>query len=283
MKRLIFTFLMIMLLAAGGNAAYIVHSVEGNVKLESGGKVSEVAKGMKISPSDVIDIPANSKLEIFNELDGKIYTAVKPGKLSVIRLMLDAKQLASDNGANVKQQLNVGKNGNGGSEVRLYMEKGMVKRSRSVFGADSENVDVDPKTLARYVASAVYTGRLDSRTELPVEVTHKRGGDTGLIYRVANRLDFPVYFNILKITGTEAPVLEVSELGHPDGCYVLLPGQAISREQFEEPKESEQHVMIMSHCRYDIGEVIDIIGDLMSTEGVGSIPEENAPVHMVLL
>lgn len=263
-------------------AAYIVHSVSGNVNIVKGSQTSPLQKGMTVNPSDLIDIPDNASVEIFNELDSKIYTSVKSGRLSVIRLMLDAKQKASDNSASVHGQLAVGKDGSQ-QEGRLYMEKGMVKRSQTVFGADSENVDVDPKTLARYVASIVYTGDLNARVELPVTIEHESNDSVGTKFRLVNNIDFPVYFNVLKISGSQAPVLEVSELGQPSGCYVVLPGQALSREQFSAPKRDIRHLLIMSHCKYDIGEVIDIIGDLLQTEGVGTLPEKDAPVHTILL
>lgn len=282
MKRHLILLFSIIFTAIVSNAAYIVHSVSGNVKIEVGGKVSVLTKGMKVKPSDVIDIPADGKLEIYNELDGKIYTSVNHGKLSVIRLMLDATKKASDNSGAVKGQLNVGKSG-GDPEARVYMEKGMVKRSETAFGSDVENVDVDSKTLARYVASAVYTGHLDSRVEFPVTIEHERSDSSGIRFKVVNRRDFPVYFNILKITGEESPILEVSELGQPTGCYVVLPEQSLSREQYTSPSRHTKHVLILSHARYDIKEVIDIIADLLSTEGLGSLPDENAPVEMMLL
>lgn len=282
MKTRLILFVAVIMLSISVQAAYKVHGVSGNVKIETDGKTVVVSKGMNVNPSDVIIIPEGGKLEIFNELDGKIYTSVKSGKLSVIRLMLDAKQKASDNSAAVKGQLNVGKGG-GSSSSRVFMEKGMVKRSHNAFGEDSENVDVDPKTLARYVASAVYTGNLDSRVELPVKIEHEKGDSIGIRFRLVNERDFPVYFNILKITGTESPILEISELGQPSGCYVVLPGQSLSREQFASPAPFSRHVLIVSHARYDMGEVIDVIGDLMSTEGLGTLPEENAPVQMITL
>ncbi|MDE5886998.1 MAG: hypothetical protein K2H46_05340 [Muribaculaceae bacterium] len=281
MKRVILILVIGIISVFSINAAYVVHGVSGGVKVESGGKTTPLTKGMKINPSDVIDIPNGGKLEIYNELDGKIYTSVKTGKLSVIRLMLDARQKASDNSSAVRDQLNIGKSANG--SPRVYMEKGMVKRSQNAFGADSENIDVDPRTLARYVASAVYTGRLDSRVELPVKIEHERSDSAGLRFKVINERDFPVYFNILKITGTEAPILEVSELGQPTGCYVVLPEQSLSREQFGTLSPYSRHVLILSHARYDIAEVVDIIADLLSTEGLGTLPEENAPVQMLPL
>ncbi len=282
MKMRLILIISAIMLALGMQAAYKVHGVTGDVRIESGGKTVVVSKGMNVNPSDVIIIPEGGKLEIFNELDGKVYTSVKTGKLSVIRLMLDAKQKASDNSAAVKGQLNVGKSG-GNTTARVYMEKGMVKRSHNAFGEDSENVDVDPKTLARYVASAVYTGNLDSRVELPVRVEHEKGDSIGIRFKLVNERDFPVYFNILKITGTESPILEISELGQPTGCYVVLPGQSLSREQFASPSPFSRHVLIVSHARYDMGEVIDVIGDLLSSEGLGTLPEENAPVQMITL
>ena len=279
--KAILPLLVLLLSAMTAEAAYIVREVTGNVKIISGGKSSDLKEGMKISPADVIDIPEGGSIDVFNELDNKIYSSVKTGQISVIRLMLDAQQKASDNRGNVHDQMAVG---NGGVKVgRVYMEKGMVKRSSATFGQDSENVDVDPKTLARYVASIVYSGDLNTRTTLPVEVEHENNAGSGVRFRLVNTADFPVYFNVLKISGIDAPVLEVSELGQPEGCYVVLPGQSLSREQFAPAPSDVRHVLIVSHCRYDIKEVVDIIGDLLSTEGVGYLPEEDAPVHMIQL
>lgn len=277
----LFSLLLTLFITASANAAYIVHSVAGNVNLIQKGKTIPLKKGMKVGPSDIIDIPTKGQLEIYNELDSKIYTSVKEGKLSVIRLMLDAKNVAADNGGAVSRQVNVAK-GNSGDDGRVYIQQGMVKRSKSVFDDLSENVDVDPKTLARYVASVVYTGNLDAGVQLPVEVEHN-SGDNGILYKVTNNVDFPVYFNVLKITGEPTPVIEISEIGQPSGCYVVYPEQSLSREQLTPARSDTKHVLIMSHCKFDIGEVVDMIGDLLSTEGVGTLSGKDAPVEMLLL
>lgn len=281
MKRLLTLFISLVLFLATCEAAYVVHSVDGDVKVITGNTSSPLKKGMTVSPSDMIDIPSGATLEIYNELDKKVYTSVKSGRLSVIRLMLDAKEKAADNAANVGSQMSM-KRGDK-VEGRLYMEKGMVKRSKGTFNPALENVDVDPRTLARYVASAVYSGDLRSRIDLPVSVEPLSNDSTGKGFRLVNRRDFPVYFNVLKIIGTETPVLDISELGQPSGCYMVLPGQSLSREQFAWMSKKARHVIIVSHCKYDISEVIDMIEDLMNKEGIGGLTEKDIPVDMISL
>lgn len=281
MKRFLTFLFAFVLFLATSEAAYVVHSVEGNITVITGQTSSPLKKGMTVSPSDMIDIPAGATLEIYNELDKKIYTSVKSGRLSVIRLMLDAKEKAADNAANVGSQMSM-KRGDK-VEGRLYMEKGMVKRSKGIFNPALENVDVDPRTLARYVASAVYSGDLRSRIDLPVSVETQRNDSSGMGFKLVNRRDFPVYFNVLKIIGTDAPVLDISELGQPSGCYMVLPGQSLSREQYAGMSPKARHVIIVSHCRYDIGEVIDMIEDLMNKEGLGGLTDKDIPVDMISL
>lgn len=117
-------------------AAYVVHSVTGNVTLVADGKSIPLKKGMKVNPSDIIEISDKAEVEILNELDSKIYTSINTGKLSVMRIMLDAKQKASDNSANVGDFLTMGKS-TAQTDGRIYVEKGMVKRKISFFQEDS--------------------------------------------------------------------------------------------------------------------------------------------------
>lgn len=129
------------------SAGYTVHDVKGNVMLVSNGKNVPLKKGMSLSPSDMIEIPQNASLEIFNDLDSEVYTSVKSGRNSVMRIMLDAKQKASDNSASVNDQLSLGNKG-GGDTPRIYVEKGMVKRAINNFTTENLSNDGDASILA---------------------------------------------------------------------------------------------------------------------------------------
>lgn len=64
---------------------------------------------------------------------------------------------------------------------------------------------------------------------------------------------------------------------------MVLPGQSLSREQFAGMSKKARHVIIVSHCKYDISEVIDMIEDLMNKEGIGGLTEKDIPVDMISL
>ncbi len=58
-------------------AHYSLHSVSGNVKIDSNGKQTPAAKGMTLKASDYLIIPEGGKVEIYNDLDKGIYASTK--------------------------------------------------------------------------------------------------------------------------------------------------------------------------------------------------------------
>lgn len=137
--------LLIMLLFALGigtaSAHYTLHTVSGDVKVESGGKTVAAAKGQAVKATDYVIIPQGGKVEILNDLDKRIYTSIKPGKISVTKLMIEARGLASDNGANVASRMNIAGAPKKGKE-KVFEEKGMVRRSQLVYDPDAEDCEM---------------------------------------------------------------------------------------------------------------------------------------------
>ena len=251
--RLLSVLLMI-LSSVAASAHYTVHNVVGNVTVESGGKSSALTKGMTLKPTDQIVIPSGGKVEILNTVDKRIYSSIKTGKTSVRRLLIDARGVASDNSANVASRMQLGRKEPKGDQ-KVYVEKGMVRRSLAVYDPEGDGMELDAATLGACLAGLIKEGKLVSADESPVTLTSERLRDGGLGFKVENTLSFPVYFNIIRLKGDG--VLEISPLGQPAGSYVLLPRQTMSREHFPAIRQEEKHLIIMANCQYDIDRVIE--------------------------
>lgn len=253
MKHLITLFLVV--LAAGvAFAHYTVHSVSGAVKIESNGKIVDAKKGMALKATDNVTIPDGSKIEVLNDVDKRIYTSIKPGTLSVTRLMIDARGAASDHNANIASRIRFGKNDDPGRKI--YVEKGMVNRSLEIYDPEGDNVEMDAAVLGKYIASRLKNG-IDAGEESKIVITPIQPAEGGLGFRFENRVEFPVYFNVLRMSPGENPSVEISRLGQPAGSYVVLPNQTLSREHLEPLPDGERHFLILTHCQYDVDSVID--------------------------
>lgn len=275
MRRLLFILALFSFLSI--SAHYRIHSVTEGVMLESGGKRSAATKGLVVKPSDNLIIPSGGKVEIYNDLDKRIYTSVCEGKTSVTRLMIDARSAAADNRGNVASRLRFGKKGSD-SDKRLYVEKGMVRRSLGVYDPEGEKIVADPAVMASYIASRLTTSGDSISDTMPAKTEKDSLPDGGKMFKVTNTLEFPVYFNIVKIKRHSGNVsVKISEMGQPTGVYVLLPDQTLERGHHHPLASDEIHIMVMAHCQFDIDEMIDELAkalknDTAATSGAISLP-----------
>lgn len=262
-------------------AHYSVHR-DSRAIITVGGKQTQAKAGMKVSATDMVDIPEGATLEIYNDLNKRIYTSIRSGKMSVTRLMIEAKSAAVNNKANVDSHLRFGK-GSTRNDTRIYTEKGMVKRSMSVYDPEGDNVQMNSESLGLYIARKVRDGMVQDTIGKPALLTCERGDSIGMKFRVENVQQFPIYFNIMKIRNSgECHQAEISELGQPSGSYVLLPRQSISREHYSELDSSDTHLMIISDCQYDIDEVLDVINREFSDKTEKEVGL-NLPVYLQIL
>lgn len=287
MRRNIFITLLVSLAVSfTASAHYSIHSATSGVKIESGANKTAATKGQKVKATDYLLIPEGGEVEIYNELDKNIYRSSKTGKLSVTRLMMDARKIASSNRQNVDSRLRFGKKGMRQDDGRrVYVEKGMVRRSLATYDPEAENIQMDSKTLGRYLAQQVLSGA-DFASAMPVSLTHGKVDDHGLFFKVVNNISFPVYFNILKVGGADpkgVPNVEISVLGQPDGSYVLLPGQSMTRENFNDLPDGERHIIVMTHCRYDLDEVMEEMQKTLAAPDFTAEDKQPLPVYILSL
>lgn len=262
------------------SAHYRIHSVTEGVMLESAGKKSAATKGLAVKPSDNLIIPPGGKVEIYNDLDKRIYTSVSEGKTSVTRLMIDARSAASDNRGNVASRLRFGKKG-ANSDKRLYVEKGMVRRSLGVYDPEGEKIVADPSVMASYIASRLSASNDSISDTMPAKTEHATLPDGGKMFKVMNTLEFPVYFNIVKIQRhSEKVSVKISEMGQPAGIYVLLPDQTLERGHHHPLPSDEIHLMVMAHCQFDIDEMIEELEKALKNNYPGTSGSSSLPLYL---
>ncbi|MDE6810965.1 MAG: hypothetical protein K2J15_01295 [Muribaculaceae bacterium] len=264
-------------------ARYSVHSVSQGVMVESAGKQSAATSGMTLKPSDHLIIPKGGKVEIYNDLDKKIYTSVAEGKVTVTRLMIDARSAAADNRGNVGSRLRFARS-NESSDQRLYVQKGMVKRSLGILDPEGEKIVADPSLIARFIASRIANGDDELQDTLPVPVEHSATPEGGMIFDLRNTIGFPVYFNVVKVSRKgDRYNVRISEIGQPAGSYVLLPDQTIARGHYASVPDDELHLLVMTHCQYDIDEMIDELQKALGDTAGSDSSFATLPIYLLRL
>ena len=279
MKR-IAVILAILAIAISVKANYSIYDFTGHVVLIQGGRQIKPEKGMKVMPTDEIEIAPGAKVEIYNEKTKEIFASVSDGKKSVMGIMLDARRQASKTTGAINDRMRFSNSG-GETDTRLYTE-GLVKRSMQVYDPGAESLVVEPRALALHVAKTIISPDASDTIDFPAPIFHGRLGDSGKQFRLVNDRPFPVYLNVIKIKETDLGNVDISELGQPMGCYVVLPGQAIAREHFSGLKPDESHIMIMTNCRFDIDELIEQINQLIAAPS-DEKPDTNLPVYLLRL
>lgn len=133
-KLLTLTLIMAMLAAVTPAAAqhYKLHAATNGVKVEINRKIVAATVGMTLKATDNLIIPAGGEASVYNTLDKRIYTSVRPGKLSVTKLMIEARDEATDKLSGLAEKINIGRKG-GNSGKRVHDEKGMVNRQCEVY------------------------------------------------------------------------------------------------------------------------------------------------------
>lgn len=271
-RKLLMTLLLGMMSIAV-SANYTVHNVEGNVTVVKGSAQTTATKGMTLAANDELIISEGAKIEIHNAMTKEIYASSKAGRMSVMSVMMSARSSARNTASAVNKHMRFG--ASAATNSRQYTE-GSIKRSMMAFDPEGGSLNVDPKMMAATIAGSMSTATSDS--ELPVPCAQSPLGESGLQFRIENTLDFPIYFNVLKAAGKD---VSLSELGQPTGCYVLLPGQALSREHLNGLAASEKHFLVVAHCKFDVDDLIAALSELKGAKTTQ--PDESLPVYLRVL
>lgn len=262
-------------------AHYSIYSLNGHVQVKHAGKIGEAAVGQELGAADLILIGEGESVEILDSRDSKIYKADKPGEYTPTQVMLAARRQASSNSGAINSKLRMGKSNKPQSMV--YIEKGKVTRSLTVFDPASENIQVDPQKLGEFIGSTIRCYNNGMHEPFPIEVRHDSIEGSGLRFEMRNTMEHPVYFNVLKIDTLHPDSVEISEIGQPVGCYVVLPGQYIMRAQPDGLGNNERHFIVMTHYYFDLDEVIDAVREAMRRPEPTADGEAEYPVYLQFL
>lgn len=280
MKKLISVILTLIAVSVTASAQYSLYDYYGDVTLQRAGKTVTLQKGMKVNATDLFNIGDNSGVEILNSMNSQIFKSSSKGSFTATRIMIDAKDQASNNSSAIHDKMRFGKSTTKGDD-RVYVEKGLVRRSMETYDPEADNLQVDVKKLSVSVVNALKNIDGLSTATFPVNLLHAPVNETGLKFMLENTLNFPVYFNVLRVVPEEKKV-EISELGQPTGNYVVLKDQTIVRSQSKGLKQGGRHVLIMTHCYFDIDELIENVEKLMN-EGTSLASDNQLPVYLKAL
>ncbi|MDE6391827.1 MAG: hypothetical protein K2L59_00970 [Muribaculaceae bacterium] len=131
--RILTLLLSVVITSASYAQHYSIHSATKGVTIESAGRTVTATEGMSLNATDCLNIPENGKAEVFNSLDKRIYSSIRPGKISVTKLIIEARQSATDKLAGIGDKIKLGRSQTP-SGKRVYVEKGMVRRTLGVAG-----------------------------------------------------------------------------------------------------------------------------------------------------
>lgn len=271
--------IMILLLAMswlGVYAQYSVQSASNGVKIKSGMSQKAATAGTQLRGSDVLVIPAGGKVEVLNTANKKIFSSTTTGEVSVFDLVMSANKAAGNHAGTVARRLNFGK-AESKNQGKVFKETGMVRRSLAVYDPDGQSMEMDAVTLGRMLAAQIAGGDTIHCNAFPVTFEHSKNTGIGLFFNVENTLDYPVYFNIVKVVPGAEPTVEISRIGQPTGCYVLLPEQSMSRRHNPMVDAAERHILIMAPCQFDIDQVMDEMKQAMK-QAAGGQADASLPV-----
>ena len=277
-RRVLLAFIAVAMSVATAMANYSVYSYAGNVKIKQDGKIFEPKKGTKLKPADFVIMEKEARIQILDSRTSRIYTSETPGQTSVTRLMLEAMKQAQSNSRVVNYKIRIGKNSADVSDV-VYLEKGKVTRALESYDPAADQLQIDAASLARQLYCSLVGTSSDSVSVFPLDVEHSADPEKGIRFRLTNTLDFPVYFNVLKI---KDGIIDISSVGQPVGCYVVQPSQAFEREAFTRIDEHENNLLIMVPYYFNTDRLIECINDLVS-RSPSEVVEDGIPLYLKVL
>lgn len=256
--------LLVTVISVTGAAKYVVHSVSGQVTLQRAGKTQPLVKGTQVGGVDNIVLARGAAVEILNTADNKVYRCDKEGKYTTMKIMMNARRSADNKLTSVATSARFGTGGR--KEGTVYEEGCLVTRALGDYDPEGATTQVDPAQLAISMV-----GKLDGTAGDSIPVPFAHGvpvAGEGLEFSIENSYDYPLYVNVVKCTDEQAGSrkVEISELGQPVGCYILLPGQTLMRRHSRPLDGAERHMLILTRSYFDIDEVIEKTAALQTTE-----------------
>ncbi len=280
MRRIILTMVLaaISMLCSTAQSLYSIHSTTSGVKIKTNDTEKPAVAGAPLFGLDELYIPTGGKVEVLHRANNKIYSSTRTGYISVFDLVKAANDEAEGHLANVSRRISFGKNSK--NEGTTYITEGGVRRSIAVYDPNGKNIAMDIPLLSAHIASYIRsTDNISFSDTVPVKFTTSR--DTlgvSLAFNIENTLDYPFYFNILRVNMSDISDIEISKLGQPMGCYVIQPGQTMSRTDTSDIDSNERHIVLMTPCQFDLDLLIEELKKAVAS--ANSLETKNLPVYV---
>lgn len=267
--------------AFGAAAGFVIHDVKGQVTILKGNSSRAAVKGTAVLPSEQVDIPDGCSISIRNDVNGIIYTSTDTGRMHISRMMIHAKE-ASGNTRTVGRETRLGKNS---GDSRVYVEKGMVKRSLSDYDPEASGLEIAPDVLAAAITRAVGGESMRPSLSPGVEIRPLAEADSsGHGFELINNSEYPVYFNVLRVIKAPTSEAAISRLGQPSGCYVVLPHQTMRRcDSAMTPNPDELQMLVATGCQFDVDGLCEALGHLLKIPAPADGPVLDLPISIVCL
>ena len=294
MKRILYPLLLLfsvvfllLSLSYSVKSAYIVHSVNGKVKCSVKGKISNVEVGTILDPKNMLSIPPGASIQIKDDATNKLYSSVSSGNMLVSTLVNESSAKAGKHLQTINSALKLsGRGRTVKSDNRVYREKGMVTKSLNLFDKEAANIEISPDALALMIANTVYFDKFNGDSTLNfsnflIDSNPSSQSRNDIGFKLNNPLETPVYFNILKFSGVKNRVAEISQLGQPEGFYVLPSKQTIWRTQNGDFPYGEHHLLIACHYSFNIDDLIEAINKVINNDSlIVNKPVSDIPVFI---
>lgn len=253
--RLILVAVVAIIISFGASAQYTLSSFKGNVQIKRAGKIEAASAGMKVGAFDLIVIGQGASATVFDKASSSEYTRNIPGEISPNSLVFEAKKDAGSNLANIHRNVGIGKNS--AEEGKMYVEKGKVTLALENYDPEGEQTAVDASVLAKFIVASL--SNKDAGTMLPVETSYQSGYNSPLGFELHNTSAEPLYINVVKYGNTAdgKTAFQISELGQPVGCYVILPGHSINRSSVSGRHNSDKHILVATHYYFSIDDLLE--------------------------
>ncbi len=279
-SRFISIMIIVLLFAVKAEANYRLSSFSGDVKIKHAGQLKQPEAGMRLSAADLIVIGQGGKVVVLDKRDSKLYTREKAGEIGLTSLVFEAQKSAHANLRTVYRNVSLSKSSSE-EDGKMYVEKGKITLALEEYDPTAQNVMIDSKVMARYIADILNSGLTDSLHALPVPVEFSSEPAGSLSFKVDNNVAEPLYINVLKVVEVDGKMqIRISELGQPVGCYVLLPKQSIMRGQSEGVNRNNTHLLLATHYYFSIDALISELTTMISEPAEAKGVLLNLPIYI---
>lgn len=204
-----------------------------------------------VKSSDVISIPASSRIEILDTDSRRIYSSTRSGEMSVDRLIADAKKDASSLTRKTNGKILSAVTDNAGQKVSGYGATGLSHHEADGV-LNGLIVLPDSVSLLCYLMNLPPDLEYDDRADVILMRRDYEDGDDTFNFSVFNTLSSPLYVNVIDQKPSDGRIRLYFDESPIAGarCETL-----ISQYRFMLPEEEAGYIVIASPQPFTMADV----------------------------